>query len=38
MPGRGRDLELPLFNLEAAHGLPESAQRLKALMREHEGF
>ena len=35
-----RDLELPMFSqdLEVACGLPESAKRLKALMREHDGF
>ena len=34
------DLPLPLFDqdLEKAEGLPENAQRLKALMVEHDGF
>jgi NAD(P)H-dependent FMN reductase len=35
-----RDLALPLFDedLEAASGLPEGAQKLKALLRECDGF
>ena len=35
-----RDYPLPLFDedLEAAEGLPENAKKLKALMREHQGF
>jgi NAD(P)H-dependent FMN reductase len=35
-----RDFPLPLFDedLEAAQGLPESARKLKGLMREHDGF
>lgn len=35
-----RDLPLPLFDedLEAANGLPGHAKKLKALLREHDGF
>jgi chromate reductase, NAD(P)H dehydrogenase (quinone) len=35
-----RDFPLPVFDedLEAAHGLPESAQKLKALFRDHHGL
>jgi NAD(P)H-dependent FMN reductase len=35
-----RDFPMPLYDgdLEAAEGLPEHALRLKALMREHDGF
>jgi len=35
-----RDFQLPLFDgdLEDAEGLPENAKKLKALMREHDGF
>ena len=35
-----RDLALPLFDqdLEAASGLPESAKRFKAQLRESDGF
>ncbi len=34
------DYPLPLLNqdVEAAHGLPEPARRLKTLFREHDGF
>ena len=35
-----RDYPLPLFDedLEAEHGLPENAKKLKALFREHHGL
>jgi NAD(P)H-dependent FMN reductase len=35
-----KDFPLPLYDgdLEAEHGLPENAQRLKALMKSHDGF
>jgi chromate reductase len=35
-----RDLPLPLFDedLEAAEGLPENVLKLKALMKDHQGF
>ncbi len=35
-----RDFALPLFDedLEAAHGMPEAAKRLKAIFREHDGL
>src|SRR5688572_20474350 len=35
-----RDLPLPLFDedLETENGLPENAKKLKALLREHDGF
>lgn len=35
-----RDLPLPLFDgdLEDAQGLPDNAKKLKALLREHDGF
>lgn len=35
-----RDFPMPIYDgdLEASSGLPEGAQRLKALMREHHGF
>jgi NAD(P)H-dependent FMN reductase len=35
-----RDLPLPLYDgdLEDAQGLPDNAKKLKALMREHDGF
>ncbi len=35
-----RDLPLPLFDedFETANGLPENAKKLKALLREHDGF
>jgi len=35
-----RDLPLPLFDedLEAAEGLPDNVYKLKALLKEHQGF
>ncbi|MBL9129793.1 MAG: NAD(P)H-dependent oxidoreductase [Verrucomicrobiaceae bacterium] len=35
-----RDLPLPLFDedLESAHGLPDNAKKLKALLRDHDGL
>ncbi|MEQ1749136.1 MAG: NAD(P)H-dependent oxidoreductase [Prosthecobacter sp.] len=35
-----RDLPLPLFDedFETDHGLPENAKKLKALLRDHDGF
>src|SRR4029434_4635720 len=35
-----RELPLPLYDgdLEEAQGLPDNAKKLKALMREHDGF
>ena len=35
-----RSLNLPIFDgdLESASGLPEGAKKLKALMRDHDGF
>ena len=35
-----RDLPLPLYDedLETAEGLPENARKLKAMMKEHQGF
>jgi chromate reductase len=35
-----RELPLPLYDgdLEEAHGLPDNAKKLKAMMREHDGF
>ncbi|MGH1398579.1 MAG: NADPH-dependent FMN reductase [Alphaproteobacteria bacterium] len=35
-----RDYELPIFceDIEAEHGMPEAAQKLKALFIEHDGF
>ena len=35
-----RDLDLPLYDgdLESNHGLPEGAQRMKAVMKEHDAF
>jgi len=35
-----RELSLPLYDgdLEEAQGLPDNAKKLKALMREHDGF
>lgn len=35
-----RDLPLPLFDgdFETEHGLPDNAKKLKALLRDHDGF